>query len=103
MGLDSNVQRWEPGTVHDPHPPLAIFLAQWPMYVVSRRLQMSPSNAESGGSSRCRIITDDFGDLKPNGRNLSRRRFAIDPFLPVANFQSNDGSTPLTGRLLPSG
>jgi hypothetical protein len=50
---------------------------------VSGRSQISSSNAEFGGSSRCRITASGLGELQPNGRTSSRRRFAIDPEQPV--------------------
>ena len=66
-----------------PTPAAGTFLAQWPMYFVSGRSQISSSNTEFGGSGRCRITAGSFGELQPNGRTSSRRRFAIDPLPPV--------------------
>jgi hypothetical protein len=76
-----------------PTPATGTFLAQWPLDFVSGRSQISPSKAEFGGSSRCRITTSDFGELQPNGRTSSRRQFAIDPQEPVAVFSASDRST----------
>jgi hypothetical protein len=68
-----------PNYRHRPTPAVGTVVAQWPMYFVSGRSQISSSNAEFGRSSRCRITAGDLGELQPNGRTSSRRRFAIDP------------------------
>jgi hypothetical protein len=62
-----------------PKPAGGTFLAQWPMHFVSRRSRISSRNAEIGGSSPCWITAGGLGELQPNGRTSSRRRFPIDP------------------------
>ena len=53
------------------------------MHFVSRRSLKPSKNVEFGGSSRCRITTNGFGEPQPNGRTSSRRQFAIDPKRPA--------------------
>jgi len=43
------------------------------------------------------------GKLGPAASGARGRTTEFDPFLPVAIFHSNDGSTPLNSRLLASG
>jgi hypothetical protein len=58
------------------------------MYFVSGRPRISSGNAEFGESSRCWITASGSGELLPNGRTSSRRRFAIDPELPAGILRS---------------
>ena len=60
--------------------------------LVSRRPRISSKDAELGGSGRCRITAGGLGELPPNDRTSSRRRFAIDPKEPVAVFSASDRS-----------
>jgi hypothetical protein len=62
-----------------PKPARGGLVVEWPVYFVSGRSQISSSNAEFGGSSRCRITAGGFGELQPNGRTSKRRQCANDP------------------------
>jgi hypothetical protein len=57
-----------------------------------------------GSTRRIGAITADVTARIGDGPLLAgQRRSHCDPFLPVANFRSNDGSTTLTGRSLVPG
>jgi len=72
-----------------PKPAAGTFLAQWPVHFVSGQSQISSRNAVPDASGRCRI-TGGFGELQPNGRTSSRRRFAIDPYADIETMRSFD-------------